>query len=277
MTDADGDGYGDDSPATWVSAGSDCDDADSDTFPGAAEWESWTACMTDADGDGYGDDSPATWVSAGSDCDDGSAAIRPGATEIVGDGIDQDCDTAELCYADTDADDYTDGSTVSSADLDCTDPGEATDTAATGDCADRNSDTFPGAAESDSTTACMTDSDGDGYGDDSPAAGVNAGSDCDDTDVTIYPGASEVEDDGIDQDCDGADLEGTGDGGATDGGTADGGAADSGSGVGGDGGAGEKGGCGCASTSAPSAAWLIGIVGLAGLRRRRERERGVRI
>ncbi len=40
------------------------------------------------------------------------------------------------------------------------------------------------------------DDDGDGYTDDV---------DCDDTDASIYPGAEEIADDGIDQDCDGAD------------------------------------------------------------------------
>ena len=45
------------------------------------------------------------------------------------------------------------------------------------------------------------DADGDGF--DDIAAG---GADCDDTDPTIFPGAPEVADDGIDQDCDGSDL-----------------------------------------------------------------------
>ena len=41
---------------------------------------------TDYDGDGYTENQ--------GDCNDTVAAINPGATEISGDGIDQDCDTA---------------------------------------------------------------------------------------------------------------------------------------------------------------------------------------
>jgi len=55
------------------------------------------------------------------------------------------------------------------------------------DCNDEDPYTFPGAALEDSDTACMTDFDGDGYGDANPADGVEAGTDCDDTDPTINP------------------------------------------------------------------------------------------
>ncbi len=67
---------------------------------------------------------------------------------------------------------------------------------------------------------------------------------CDDSDATVYPGAAEVTDDGIDQDCDGTDAAG-----------------DLG---------GQKGGCGCASRpgSAAGGSLLLGALALA-LRRRR--------
>ena len=45
-----------------------------------------------------------------------------------------------------------------------------------------------------------TDADGDGF--DPVSAG---GTDCDDTDASIFPGAPDIAGDGIDQDCDGAD------------------------------------------------------------------------
>jgi hypothetical protein len=46
--------------------------------------------------------------------------------------------------------------------------------------------------------------------------------DCNDRNASIYPGALEIADDGIDQDCNGVDLVATG-GGATGGGSTDGG------------------------------------------------------
>ena len=45
----------------------------------------------------------------------------------------------------------------------------------------------------------MTDADGDGYGD---VDGTTAGTDCDDSDSMVNPGATEIQNDGIDNDCD---------------------------------------------------------------------------
>ncbi|MCK6523435.1 FG-GAP-like repeat-containing protein [Myxococcota bacterium] len=196
-TDGDGDGY---------CPPKDCDDSDKLTFPGSAEKESSTACMSDADGDGYGDATPGSGVTAGSDCDDSASAVSPGATEVVADGVDQTCDGVELCYVDGDTDGFRGSATVSSADSDCGDAGEVGASYPSGDCADSDDSTFPGAATKDSASACMTDFDGDGYGDLGPASGVTAGTDCNDGTKSVNPGASETVSDGIDQDCDGGDL-----------------------------------------------------------------------
>ena len=63
--DSDGDGYGDKSPPNDAEEGTDCDDENEFTFPGAAELESTSMCMTDQDGDGY-----TALDYGGDDCDD---------------------------------------------------------------------------------------------------------------------------------------------------------------------------------------------------------------
>ncbi len=62
-----------------------------------------------------------------------------------------------------------------------------------GDCDDGNEYTYPGAAEAESSL-CAKDEDADGYGDDDPINGVDAGADCDDTAIDTHPGAAEQED-----------------------------------------------------------------------------------
>ncbi|MCK6519094.1 MYXO-CTERM sorting domain-containing protein, partial [Myxococcota bacterium] len=153
----------------------------------------------DDDGDGY---------NADVDCDDSDAAVNPGAAEVAGDEVDQDCDGTEECYADKDDDGYHSGSTVSSADLDCDDSGEALSTEPGGDCKDANSTINPGEAEvpydgkdQDCDGSDLTDVDGDGH--DAVAAG---GDDCDDDDATVNPSETDTPYDGVDQDCSGADV-----------------------------------------------------------------------
>ena len=252
MTDANGDGYGDDTPDAGVTAGTDCDDASRSTSPAATEitadgidndCDDTELCFVDADGDGYTDrastvvsadldcrDSGEAGLSAGvGECDDADAAINPGESEGVGDEIDQNCDDVEVCYADVDGDGYTSGNTTNSSDLDCRDAGEALSTAATGDCDDGDATLNPAATEvagdgvdtdCDGAEICYVDADEDGYtdgsttlisrdddcGDPGEALATEPTGECDDGDATVHPDATEGIGDGIDQDCDGGET-----------------------------------------------------------------------
>ena len=117
-------------------------------------------CYVDADMDGYGisstviahdgtcDTSQGESYSDGGDCDDGNSAIHPLATEIVGDGIDQDCNGFDdvTCYVDADKDGYGTSATVIAHDGTCdTSQGESYSDG--GDCNDASSAIHPGATE----------------------------------------------------------------------------------------------------------------------------------
>jgi hypothetical protein len=177
--DADGDGYGSaqvlrcDSAAGYVALGGDCDDTDSARSPAATELpgdsidtncDGNELCFTDADADGYRPDATSTIASVDADCtdageaaastptmdcDDAVATTHPGATEVAADGVDSDCDTAELCFVDADGDGYRPdaASVIRSSDLDCNDAAEAPATAPTTDCNDASELTHPGAVE----------------------------------------------------------------------------------------------------------------------------------
>lgn len=62
------------------------------------------------------------------------------------------------------------------------------------DCDDTDANTHVGAAELEDPAACMTDADGDGWGETEPKPGVTPGTDCDDTNEFAFPGAAELED-----------------------------------------------------------------------------------
>ena len=130
--DTDADGYGDSTspvtdctqPASTTADATDCNDANADIHPGAAElcdttdWDcdgdtrdpessdsnTWYA---DSDADGFGDatsttvacDVPSGHTSDDTDCHDNDATAYPGSHEIEtpGDGIDTDCDGDDTC------------------------------------------------------------------------------------------------------------------------------------------------------------------------------------
>ena len=191
--DDDGDGV----DSTIVDCGgTDCDDTDPTTYPGATELCdgvdngcNGSVPANEADGDGDGE-----MICAG-DCDDTSAAINTSATEVC-DGVDTDCDT--VIPAD-ETDDDGDG------DNECGD----------GDCDDTDLTIFVGATETcdgvDEDCDTVVDNGFDGDGDTVTSCGPdgiasNADDDCDDTNSSIFPGATDTPDDGIDQDCSGTDT-----------------------------------------------------------------------
>jgi len=231
--------------------GADCQPLNPTIYPGAPEivadgidqdCNGGDICYRDADDDGYRPDGTSTVVSAdcdcadaaeaGSadpigDCDDSQASIHPGASEIIGDGIDQDCSGGELCYLDNDADGYGTTNTTSSADLDCIDMYESLFST---DCNDAVNTIHPGATEivadgidqdCDGFEICYKDADDDGYRPDATATVVGVLlfcdkpgeavasdpiGDCDDSRSDMHPNAPEIPEDGIDQDCNGVDA-----------------------------------------------------------------------
>ncbi len=164
----------DESPVTetpWSASEGEDDDGADDGDGGEGTSSTW---YFDGDGDGFGLTSSAvtgskpsdstSWVTMGGDCNDASASINPDATEIAGNTVDEDCDGIL---------DNEDGST---------------------------------------SYSYYVDSDGDGYGStttvtsdsSTPASGQSTlNTDCDDTDSSVYPGATETTD-GEDDDCDGS-------------------------------------------------------------------------
>jgi hypothetical protein len=209
------------------------DDCDGAVDEQAVDAPSW---YRDGDGDGFGDptvsteacSAPAGMVADASDCDDGDAGVFPGAEEHC-DEVDEDCDgdvdeaavDASTWYADADGDGFGDAAAITTS---CEAPsGYGSDDR---DCDDGDAGVYPGADErcdgvdedcdgdvDEAAVDALTwyaDADGDGYGDSAitatacsvPSGYGGDGSDCDDADAAIHPGADE-HCDGVDEDCDG--------------------------------------------------------------------------
>ena len=138
-----------------------------DEYPAQSPYE---AADRDFDGDGHPESV---------DCDESDPAVHPEADEIPYDGLDQDCDEADL--TDVDGDGY-DAAEVGGA-----------------DCDDEDADAHPlgvdipyDGVDQDCVGGDLADVDGDGY----DAYNVG-GPDCDDGDPGTNPG--------VDEDCDGFD------------------------------------------------------------------------
>jgi hypothetical protein len=183
--DQDGDGFGDNNnvtfacsqPLGYVENFFDCDDN--------------AILYMDTDGDGYGSSViDACGVLNTGDCLDFDDTVNPGATEVC-DGFDQNCDgiadenLLTTYYADQDSDGFGDANnSVSSCNQD---PGYVTDNS---DC--------------DDTQLLYVDADQDGYGTNVPAAcGAPNTTDCNDTNAAVNPGATEIPNNAVDEDCDG--------------------------------------------------------------------------
>jgi len=173
----------------------DCNDANAAVFPGVPE----VACdyldndcdgdldpeEVDNDGDGFDE--------CQGDADDTDPNVNPGASEIACNDID---DNGDGVQHPSDVDDDGDGFD------ECGD--DEIEGTEDDDCDDSDINTFPGAAPLDDIDLCMTDADGDDFGDDSVYYPIEPGTDCDDSSASIYYGATEIACDHLDSNCDGA-------------------------------------------------------------------------
>lgn len=178
--DPDGDGFHDgvaavtssdadctDAGEAETSAGGDCNAADDRVFPGAPEEDCADPTDYNCDGSVGETDADEDGWPACDECDDGEPAVHPDAVEVCN-GLDDDCDGQ-------------------------TDPADALGASTWAPDADGDGSTDNALA----LTACAPP---EGY------LPPSALPDCDDADPAAFPGAPEVPDDGVDQDCDGADL-----------------------------------------------------------------------
>ena len=259
--DADGDNFGAgdmmafcSDPGTGYSVNdADCDDTNSSIYPSATEicnaidedcdgvpdnGLTFTTYYADADGDTHGDvavttttcdGAPMGYVSNSDDCDDTDDSVYPGVIDLCN-GIDNDCDgnidddaLFTTYYLDNDGDTYGDqldaGTTfcyVPAApyvldNTDCDDSDLSINPGATEICNAMDEDCDGIADDGLTFITYYRDADGDTYGnaavttttcDGAPIGYVIDDEDCDDSDLSINPGATEICN-AMDEDCDG--------------------------------------------------------------------------
>ena len=145
---------------------------------------SCSGCV-DADGDSYNTTFNGNCGIV--DCNDNNSVINPGAAEICTNGVDDNCNTL----------------------VDCCDPGCACPQGEICNAADcicipqAEPGTKPGHKSGHNSRGGCSDNDNDGY---NGTAKCSTGTDCDDSNPGIYPGAKEIHCNKIDEDCDGFDL-----------------------------------------------------------------------
>ena len=215
-TDADNDGFGTPTivdgltlscanDVAKAAISGDCNDTSNLVYPTATETpadgidqdcDTVDSCYTDADNDEYGVSTVIDGLTLDcvadlgrtntlGDCNDGQSSIHPDATEVLYNGVDEDCDGDD--GVDNDLDGY--GGEAFGGD----------------DCHDEDASVHPGATESidgvDEDCDGMVDEHTAAYDDDGDGFTENGG-DCDDSSASRHPGALEVVNT-VDDDCDG--------------------------------------------------------------------------
>ncbi len=215
-----------------------CNGIDDDCVGGIDNGLTFLQYFTDADGDGFGASSATAQsacapvvgkVTNNTDCNDSNPSVKPGATEICN-GIDDNCVggvddglTFTNYYPDGDGDSYGSASAAAqsacapiagrvTSNNDCNDANAAVNPGRTEICNGIDDNCVGGIDEGLPTANYYRDADLDGYGAVGATAVVSCGpvsghvtnrTDCNDTNASINPGATE-QCNGIDDNCDGS-------------------------------------------------------------------------
>ena len=232
------------SPPGYVTNSSDCDDDNAALNINDVDADGFSSCsgdcddsdaslnLSDVDNDGFS--------TCAGDCNDQNSLINSNSVEVC-DGFDNDCDgfiddadisldgsSTTTYYLDSDGDGNGSNTSIQSClpvlgyvvnNADC-DDGDASLNAndvdndgfstCAGDCDDAVAALTPADLDGDGFSSCTGDCD-DSDSVVSPADNDNdgftgCGGDCDDQSDEVYPNATEIPDDNIDQDCDGTDV-----------------------------------------------------------------------